>query len=392
MIKLIIFVFFLGCSGLVFKQNEYSASWMGAPKMKCIGGSARNVSDLVESIECNESKKNNSAWNCKILSGKELPETVVLGKSVVNCDRKSSSKTRNSACILRYYLEYEGETLELRSQASLDELFEELNKLVGLAGIKEQFRQIADLLSVHRMRLERGLPILSTSQHLVFVGNPGTGKTMVARLVAAIYHELGFLSKGHMIETDRSKLVVGYIGHTANRTRATVEAAVGGVLLIDEAYSLSRYSESERDFGAEAIDTLVKTMEDYRDDLVIIATGYPEEMMEFLDFNPGLRSRFSKIITFPDYSDNELLEIYLSMCETYQYEMATCAVDRLREWAAYQKRGKYFGNAREVRNLFERTVTFQASRIMEEDSFTEEDLVKLTYEDVDKACNSTLST
>jgi SpoVK/Ycf46/Vps4 family AAA+-type ATPase len=363
--------------GLVFRKDEYSSTWLGEVRMKCVGGSARNVSDTIESIECNNSTVNNiTVWTCTAV----LPAKTSFGKCIVSCDVDGTS------CILRYHLDFNG-SVKIPS-SRLDELFSELNKLTGLSRIKTQVRQIANLITMLKIRMEHGLPTLTGNQHLVFLGNPGTGKTMVARLLASIYHELGLLSKGHMIETDRSKLVVGYIGQTANNTRDIIESALGGVLLIDEAYALA--PNSERDFGHEAIFTLVKYMEDYRDDLVVIATGYTEEMMEFLAVNPGLRSRFGKIITFPDYSTGELVEIFQSMGRVYQYEASPEALKRVEEWADAQERTRYFGNAREVRSLFERAVNCQATRIIQQDSFTISDLFGLTVEDIQMAIDTVI--
>lgn len=371
---------------LTFNKDEFSSTWMGEPKMKCIGGSARSLADNIESIECNKYVYENATeiWECQSIW---LPPKTEIGKCVVNCD--------GSACILRYYLNSEESKDDEKTKSErLEELFAELNKLTGLTRIKTQVRQIANLISMMQIRIEHGLPVLIGNQHLVFVGNPGTGKTMVARLISQIYHELGLLSKGHMIETDRSKLVVGYIGHTANNTRDILEQAKGGVLLIDEAYALS-VEDSYRDFGDEAITTIVKYMEDFRDDLVIIFTGYTDEMMKFLDNNPGLRSRIGKIISFPDYTESELLEIFISMSRVYHYETSSEGLQRIEEWARssledaeLQDRTRYFGNAREIRNLFERAVSAQASRLMLRDTYTKEDLTTFTLGDIEMAINS----
>ena len=370
-------------SSLVFRKDEFSSTWMGEPRMKCIGGTARNVSGEIQSIECKKhiSKNATETWLCEALDG--MPDDTSFGKCIVNCD--------GNACILRYYLDFD--EIEKSPSERLEELFAELNKLTGLTRIKTQVREIANLITMQKIRTEHNLPTLMGNQHLVFVGNPGTGKTMVARLLASIYHELGLLSKGHMIETDRSKLVIGYIGQTANNTRDIIEQAVGGVLLIDEAYALA--PSSERDFGHEAITTLVKYMEDYRDDLVVIMTGYTDEMMNFLDNNPGLRSRIGKIITFPDYEASELVEIFLSMGRVYHYECDDAATKKVEEWArtalkeaALHGRERYFGNAREVRNLFERAINCQATRLILQDTFSKEDLMRFTVADIEMAINN----
>ncbi|HEX2038943.1 MAG TPA: AAA family ATPase [Acidimicrobiales bacterium] len=262
----------------------------------------------------------------------------------------------------------------------LEELLAELNGLVGLAGVKAEVKLVADLLTVQKLRKERGLPVVETSRHLVFTGNPGTGKTTVARLVAQIYRTLGVVEKGHLVETDRSHLVAGYVGQTATRTREVVEKALGGVLLIDEAYALAQ--GDDKDFGHEAIATLVKLMEDHRHDLVVIAAGYPDEMRELIESNPGLRSRFPKTIAFPDYTDEELLAIFRSMCKAAAYTCALECDEAVLAFFAAQPRDKGFGNARLARNLFEASVARHASRVVGIENPTNEDLSVLLLTDI----------
>jgi Cdc6-like AAA superfamily ATPase len=262
----------------------------------------------------------------------------------------------------------------------LNELLAELDALVGLDPVKAEVKLVTALLRVQKLRKERGLPVVESSRHLVFTGNPGTGKTTVARLLAQIYRTLEVVDKGQLVETDRSQLVAGYVGQTAIQVRGMVDKALGGVLLVDEAYALAR--GDERDFGQEAIDTLVKLMEDHREDFVVIAAGYPDEMDEFVNSNPGLRSRFPKTIFFPDYSTDELVRIFESMCKTTSYSCAPQTAEAVRAWFDAQPRDKGFGNARLARNLFESACARQASRLVDVASPTDEQLVTLLPADV----------
>ncbi len=261
-----------------------------------------------------------------------------------------------------------------------DELFAELDGLVGLEPVKREIRRVADLITVERLRRERDLPVATQSRHLVFTGNPGTGKTTVARLVAQLYRALGVVERGHLVETDRAALVVGFIGQTATRVSEVVDAAADGVLLIDEAYALVR--GDDRDFGREAVDTLVKLMEDRRDRLVVIVAGYPREMDEFINSNPGLRSRFPRVIYFPDYSTDELLAIFEMLGERHHYELNDAARERVRQHFNAVPRGPGFGNGRLARNLFEEACAQQASRLVRIDDVSREDLVCLTAADI----------
>ena len=264
----------------------------------------------------------------------------------------------------------------------LDELVSELEALVGLEEVKKEVHSLINLINIRQLRKKKGLPSPDMSYHMVFTGSPGTGKTTVARLIAGIYKELGVLSKGGLVEVDRSGLVAGYVGQTALKVNEVVTKALGGVLFIDEAYSLSAPGAAN-DFGSEAIDTLVKLMEDHRDDLVVIVAGYTKEMDVFLKANTGLISRFNKFIEFKDYNEDELLAIMYSMAEKMEMKLEEDAIDKLRKYlAVMDEQGKrIFGNARGIRNLFEKMLVGQANRLSYLPEPTIEDLSVIKAED-----------
>lgn len=264
---------------------------------------------------------------------------------------------------------------------NIDEALQELNDLIGLDSVKKEVLACINLLRINNMRKEKGLPELQTSNHMVFTGHPGTGKTTVARIMAKIYKSLGVVSKGHLVETDRSGMVAGYMGQTALKTAQIIKKAKGGVLFVDEAYSLSS-EEGSQDYGKEAIDTLVKGMEDNRDDLVVIVAGYVDEMQKFIAMNPGLRSRFNKYINFENYSAEEMLAIFKLSCEKTKFILSSEAEEMALAYFEQNQEDPTFGNARGVRNFFDKVVTNQATRILTIPNPSEEEFRTLNKEDI----------
>lgn len=268
----------------------------------------------------------------------------------------------------------------------LEDVLAELDALCGLDKVKEDVKSLINLVKVRRLREQAGLPVPPMSLHMVFLGNPGTGKTTVARLLARIYHSIGVLSKGQLVEVDRSGLVAGFVGQTALKTQEVIQKALGGVLFIDEAYALTN-QESPNDFGQEAVEVILKGMEDNRDDLIVIVAGYTDLMRNFIHSNPGLESRFNKYFQFEDYNGEQLAEIFRSQCKKNGYTL-----DAETEGAAaeafkllYENRDENFGNARDVRNIFETAIARQANRVAIMENPTKEDLMALTIADLDLA-------
>lgn len=305
-------------------------------------------------------------------------------RNVANTNIKAKTNTENTANATLNAMKGQLNKEELSEQElNLEDLMNELNSLTGLEEVKKDIKSLINLLKVKKLREERGMKQPAVTLHMVFSGNPGTGKTTVARLLAKIYKCIGVLESGQLVEVDRSNLVEGYVGQTAIKTKEVVESALGGVLFIDEAYTLTA-GKDNKDFGQEAVDTLLKMMEDNRDNLVVIVAGYTDLMREFVESNPGLKSRFNKYINFNDYNGDELFTIFNSMCKAQEYETddegKECAKALLADKA--ENHDENFANAREVRNYIERAIARQATRVVEIENITDEQLKTLTKADL----------
>ena len=306
----------------------------------------------------------------------QLPD----GGTAVQTQTAAASKQRQSVA----KQQAEGDLPTKSSEDLLAEALSELDQLIGLANIKHEIRTLANFLNVQAQRTRAGLPSTPLSLHMVFHGNPGTGKTTIARILGRIFGAMGVLQKGHLIETDRSGLVAGYAGQTSLKAEEIINEALDGVMFIDEAYSLVSH-ENEDAFGQEAIQTLLKRMEDQRDRLVVILAGYPAEMQQLLDSNPGLSSRFSRNLTFEDYTPRELCEIFGLMCEKNHYRLpaATRARVILGFTLLYRTRDRHFGNGRTVRNVFEHSIRRMANRIVQIADLSVDQLTTLEPDDIE---------
>ena len=269
---------------------------------------------------------------------------------------------------------------EIPPKEKIEDLLAELDSYVGMDAIKTEVRSLINMVQVYKLRREHDLPTTDMSLHMVFSGNPGTGKTTVARIMSRIYHSLDILSKGQLVEVDRSGLVAGYVGQTALKTQKVIEKAMGGVLFIDEAYALN--GKSENDFGQEAIDTILKAMEDHRDDLVVIVAGYTELMDGFIHSNPGLESRFNRFLMFEDYTPEQMVAIFKMQCKKGCYVLAQGTEELVRDFIAEESADDSFGNARGVRNLFEHILVAQNNRLAKMENVTRDDLMQILPDDV----------
>ena len=269
---------------------------------------------------------------------------------------------------------------EIPPKEKIEDLLAELDSYVGMDAIKTEVCSLINMVQVYKLRREHDLPTTDMSLHMVFSGNPGTGKTTVARIMSRIYHSLDILSKGQLVEVDRSGLVAGYVGQTALKTQKVIEKAMGGVLFIDEAYALN--GKSENDFGQEAIDTILKAMEDHRDDLVVIVAGYTELMDRFIHSNPGLESRFNRFLMFEDYTPEQMVAIFKMQCKKGCYVLAQGTEELVRDFIAEESADDSFGNARGVRNLFEHILVAQNNRLAKMENVTRDDLMQILPDDV----------
>ena len=277
--------------------------------------------------------------------------------------------------------EQPSEAPEPLPKEDMKDLLAELDGYIGLQTVKEEVHNLINMASVYQLRRQHDLPTTDMSLHLVFTGNPGTGKTMMARMMARIYRSLDILSRGQLVEVDRSGLVAGYVGQTAIKTQKVIEKAMGGVLFIDEAYALN--GKSENDFGQEAIDTILKAMEDHRDDLVVIVAGYTDLMDKFIHSNPGLESRFNRFLLFEDYTPDEMLDIFKMQCKKGCYQLSDGVEELVRDYITEENGDpETFGNARGVRNIFEHILVAQNNRLAAMETVTKEDLMTLTQDDV----------
>jgi SpoVK/Ycf46/Vps4 family AAA+-type ATPase len=290
--------------------------------------------------------------------------TVITGNEAITDSSDSDDDTEDKS------REEQGNTKEDSSVVvikpapiPLEEALKRLDDLIGLEEVKQQVHDWVKQIKVFKLRKSRGIKVPDISYHMVFTGNPGTGKTTVARLMAQIYRALGIVEKGQCVEVKRGDLVAGYVGQTALKTQEVINRALGGVLFIDEAYMLA--SGSSNDFGQEAIDTLLKEMEDRRDQFVVVVAGYDNLMQNFIESNPGLKSRFKNYLRFTDYTGDQLMDIFCGLCKKNQYNLSQGAQKKLAEYFSnlYEHRDKNFGNGRDVRNLFESIVTRQSVRI-----------------------------
>lgn len=279
----------------------------------------------------------------------------------------------------------ESQQEKMKTERGLADCINDLNALVGLNGVKKEIAALQEFVIAMQRRKKEGLSTGPLTLHMVFTGSPGTGKTTVARIIGEMLYHLGLLNKGHTIETDRAGLVAPFVGQTATKTKEAIQSAIGGVLFVDEAYTLSK--SGGNDFGQEAIDTLLKEMEDKRDQIVVIVAGYENEIKQFIESNPGLKSRFSRTIHFDDYEPEHLIEIFIRILNKDKYQLSKQAVEGARRYfeIIYSKKGKDFGNGRDVRNFAEAVIQAQASRVVKQNKKLKEELCRIVFDDIEAA-------
>ena len=326
--------------------------------------------DLIRSMtERNLRSMDTDFWGTPLMDGKPA-----------NQPRKPEKSEKPEKPTPQTQAEVPEEKEKIPPKEKIEDLLAELDSYVGMDAIKAEVRSLINMVQVYKLRREHDLPTTDMSLHMVFSGNPGTGKTTVARIMARIYHSLDILSKGQLVEVDRSGLVAGYVGQTALKTQKVIEKAMGGVLFIDEAYALN--GKSENDFGQEAIDTILKAMEDHRDDLVVIVAGYTELMDRFIYSNPGLESRFNRFLEFEDYTTEQMVAIFKMQCKKGCYVLAQGTEELVRDFIAEESADDSFGNARGVRNLFEHILVAQNNRLAKLEKVTRDDLMQIMPDDV----------
>ena len=332
--------------------------------------------DVIRSMtERNLRSVNSDFWGTPLSPAEKLGEKAAPKTPDKTPDKAPEKKSGGP--------EQPSEAPEPLPKEDMKDLLAELDGYIGLQTVKEEVHNLINMASVYQLRRQHDLPTTDMSLHLVFTGNPGTGKTMMARMMARIYRSLDILSRGQLVEVDRSGLVAGYVGQTAIKTQKVIEKAMGGVLFIDEAYALN--GRSENDFGQEAIDTILKAMEDHRDDLVVIVAGYDGLMERFIHSNPGLESRFNRFLLFDDYTTDEMVEIFRMQCKKDCYQLTEEARPLIRDYIAEESADDSFGNARGVRNLFEHVLVAQNNRLATMEKITREDLMTITADDVLRA-------
>ena len=343
-----------------------------------------NFKNFLEKVKVENSISNtNSSDFIKVLSENKNPQLEKVVQHFYNFLQFSFDKSFEDNAIANTFFQFEFHKNQLPNDDSLEKVLQELNELIGLDNVKKDVSELINLLEIQKKRTLEGLKNTEITLHTVFLGPPGTGKTSVARLLSRIFKHLGFLSKGQLIETDREGMIAGFVGQTALKVDKVVEESLGGVLFIDEAYALTQNSLGN-DYGAEAVNTLIKRMEDHRDDLALVVAGYTEPMKIFVESNPGLRSRFNRFFEFNHFSPSQLLQIFEAIAKKSDFVITADAKEKLTDTfeLLFEKRDESFGNARVVRNLFEKCVQNQANRIIKIKKISKRTLKTLTEDDI----------